>query len=788
MNDMSEPTTAAVTSDLFSSSNVSPAQEREVAISPPPILGLRSVATIGAGVIAALFLISIAQRSTRVIGWVVAASIGATLLAAVISFFERRVGHRVSVLLTTLALFGFGGFLLFRVVGELRAEISNLQRDVPGAAARLERSDGFGRVLREFGLSEKADSFMKALPNHLAGETPGQVARTAGTRGAAFIAGLVLACFLCAGARRSFGTTVSWFPERKGHLLNRHSVTQIAERAHRRLSVAVLFSVLKGCAVGTVVGIVLWLGGVPGPTVLGLMFGLASMVPGVGVLVAGIVSAALVLGVVDGRDRWFCLLGLSGAIALDRFLQRRAVRKGMLDVGPAVATAAFFGGFELGGIGTALCLLAIAAYAGTLWAEFERVRSFWQPDVRQDVRQREVREAVRPEDADGSATVVVSPGTKAEVSVGSAFGRLFLYTTALVTLARGGLGLLRAMRQTWVLVIIAVVIALALERIAGPLAARLRGNRHAAVGVVCAGVIAVLTIGTLLLTPVISSRARSFGTELPEMTKRLESLPVVGERLQTADTPAAVERWLTALPRNLGRNSSRITNALGGAADMIVMIVILVILSLSLVVDGPRLVGSVRKILPPVRRRLFDQASKLVVEVVGRYFAGSLLVALLAGLVSLTVGLALGIVLAPVVALWIALTNLIPQVGGFLGGVVFVAFGFATSSTAGLICIVYFLTYQQIENQLIQPAVIGKAVAMSPAATTVIVLIGGSALGVPGAMISVPIVGAVKIVLRHLLGGSDRQPEGHGSLSAVEKARAKATALMKGNRRPADTN
>lgn len=754
----------------------------EVTLSPPPIVGIRSVATIGAGIIAALIVISVAQRSTRVIGWVVAAAVGATFLAAVISALERRLGHRVSVFITAVLTFGAGGFLLFRVVDELRAEIKNLQRYVPDAVARLERSNGFGRVLREFGLRRKVDTLLEELPNRLAGKTPGEVARTAGTRGAAFLAGLVLACFLCAGARRSFHEIVGWFPERKGHLLNRHSLTQILERAHRRLSEAMLFSVLKGCAVGGIAGLVLWFCGVPGPTLLGVTFGLASMVPGVGVVCAGLVSLMLVFGVVDGSNRWICLVGLVAAISLDRVLQRRAVRKGMLDVGPAAAAAAFVGGFEIGGIGAALCLLAIAAYVGALWAEFERVRAFWQPDVRQDIRERNVRETVRPDDADGSSTAVISTNAPSAVSVGPAFGRLFLYTAVSLTLARGGLGLLRAMRQTWVLVVIAIVIALALERIAGPLASRLRGNRRAAVGVVCGGVVAVLTLGTLLLTPVVYSRARSFGTELPQMTKRLEEIPVVGPRLQKANAPATVERWLSDLPKNLGRNSSRINSALGGAADATITILILLALSLSLVVDGPRLVGSVRQILPPIQRRSFDQVAKLVVEVVGRYFAGTLLVALLAGLMSLSVGLLVGLVMAPVVALWIAVTNLIPQVGGFLGGVVFVAFGFATGSTAGLICLVYFLTYQQIENQLIQPAVIGKAVSMSPAATTVIVLIGGSAIGVPGAMISVPLVGAAKIVMRHLLAGPERQSDRNGSPSVRYRVRVKAETLAKAAR------
>ena len=71
---------------------------------------------------------------------------------------------------------------------------------------------------------------------------------------------------------------------------------------------------------------------------------------------------------------------------------------------------------------------------------------------------------------------------------------------------------------------------------------------------------------------------------------------------------------------------------------------------------------------------------------------------------------------------------------------------------AGMGCLIYFLVYQQIENHVIQPAVIGRAVEMSPAATMLTALVGGSALGLPGALISVPLIGAAKSVTRQLAG------------------------------------
>ena len=76
---------------------------------------------------------------------------------------------------------------------------------------------------------------------------------------------------------------------------------------------------------------------------------------------------------------------------------------------------------------------------------------------------------------------------------------------------------------------------------------------------------------------------------------------------------------------------------------------------------------------------------------VGRYFAGSLLIAVLAGCGILIVGLLAGVPLAPVAAAWVMVTNLIPQVGGFLGGALFVLLGATQGPTTLLICLAWFL-------------------------------------------------------------------------------------------------
>jgi predicted PurR-regulated permease PerM len=180
----------------------------------------------------------------------------------------------------------------------------------------------------------------------------------------------------------------------------------------------------------------------------------------------------------------------------------------------------------------------------------------------------------------------------------------------------------------------------------------------------------------------------------------------------------------------------------GGVGTLLVVLVTAV----AVMFDGDAIVARARRLVPPARRDRADEVGRIVYRSVGKYFAGSLTVALLNGFVILSAGLLLGIPLAPLAGVWAAITNLIPQVGGFLGGSFFVLLAVTEGPLTGAIALVVFLCYQQLENNVIQPAIVGKAVNLSPPTTMLAALVGGAAAGVPGALAATPVLGALKSV------------------------------------------
>ncbi|HEY8526492.1 MAG TPA: AI-2E family transporter [Acidimicrobiales bacterium] len=291
---------------------------------------------------------------------------------------------------------------------------------------------------------------------------------------------------------------------------------------------------------------------------------------------------------------------------------------------------------------------------------------------------------------------------------------------------------------------VGVLLGVALSPVVTAVQTRWRVSRGIAAGIVGLLLSVAIALVVFLVAPATVRQAQDFSDELPTTVEDMYSWPIVGERLERADAAAEVEEWIDDAPANVDdRTLADIgERLLGGVFSAVVVLVT----ALGVLVDGEIIVRRVRTLVPAGRRERADRLGRIVYATFGSYFAGSLFVAVLAGLVTLSTGLALGVPLAPVAGLWTTFTNLIPQIGGALGGSLFVLLALTQGPVQAVIAAVIFVVYMNIENHIIQPAIVGRAVNLSPPATMLAALVGGAAAGVPGALMATPLVGAVKAV------------------------------------------
>ena len=118
----------------------------------------------------------------------------------------------------------------------------------------------------------------------------------------------------------------------------------------------------------------------------------------------------------------------------------------------------------------------------------------------------------------------------------------------------------------------------------------------------------------------------------------------------------------------------------------------------------------------------------------------------------------LGVPFAPLLSLWVALVDLLPLIGGLLAGVPTVLIAFLHGPVDGIVVLVVFIVYQQIENHILNPLIMSKTVKMSPALVLIAVLVGAVLGGQVhagfgtfiGALIGIPIGSAIQVLVREV--------------------------------------
>jgi predicted PurR-regulated permease PerM len=223
-----------------------------------------------------------------------------------------------------------------------------------------------------------------------------------------------------------------------------------------------------------------------------------------------------------------------------------------------------------------------------------------------------------------------------------------------------------------------------------------------------------------------------------------------------------VQQWVNNnVPRlvNLGQGLAKPALTLGkGALSLMVALLTIFVLMVLLLLEGPKMrAGLLRSMSPERAQQVTGIASRVNRSVTG-YMLGNFLTSLIAGTVVLITLLALRVPFAFLWALWVALVDFLPMVGGALAGIPTVLFALAHSFTAGVITLVVFLAYTQIENHILNPVVMSRTVRVNPLLVLLAILIGASigswVGGIFGAfvaaLIAIPSAGAFQVVVSEL--------------------------------------
>jgi predicted PurR-regulated permease PerM len=212
---------------------------------------------------------------------------------------------------------------------------------------------------------------------------------------------------------------------------------------------------------------------------------------------------------------------------------------------------------------------------------------------------------------------------------------------------------------------------------------------------------------------------------------------------------------LDELRKQLGGVLQNLLSASGqialSVAGMIAALATVLTLTFFLLLGSERYVSAGVGLFPeahqPLVRRLLSRSAGAI----SGYITGNLAISVICGITTFIVLLLLGMPYAAPLALLVAVLDLIPLVGATLGGALLVVVGLFVEPWKAVVLLVYIVVYQQVEGSVLQPIVYSRAVQLNGLVILIALLVGGQLLGIPGALLAIPVAEIIRIVVTELV-------------------------------------
>jgi predicted PurR-regulated permease PerM len=275
-----------------------------------------------------------------------------------------------------------------------------------------------------------------------------------------------------------------------------------------------------------------------------------------------------------------------------------------------------------------------------------------------------------------------------------------------------------------------------------------RMHRWLAVMTIYLAIVAAFVGVTMLIVPPLSAQAQELWERLPELTSRAQQFLIErGVITHEITVREAVER----VPVGGGDAVGRVFAALSGVVGGLFGLVTILILAFYFLVDADAIVATFVRLFPHRERRRVDDALRRVTTKVSAWLGGQLF---LAGVIGGTAAFALWLMGVPyfyVLALIAAAGELVPLVGPILAAIPAIAVAASVSPALALGVAVFFLAQQQFENHVLVPKVMERQVGVSAVVVIVALLLGGSLMGIVGAILAVPSAAILHVVLQEIV-------------------------------------
>ena len=323
------------------------------------------------------------------------------------------------------------------------------------------------------------------------------------------------------------------------------------------------------------------------------------------------------------------------------------------------------------------------------------------------------------------------------------------------------LGIAAALSLTWfsraglVWILAGAFLAFSIDPFVQILRRRFKLGRGTAISAAFGILAALGLVIVFIVFPPLIDQARALKQQIPGYVAQLQDTGASDSL--NADGAIAAAGDAVAKAANLFHQANRIVDLVGVIATGAFALIMIFTFTIYFLVYGQDLrQGIARRLSAPGGLR-FLSATRDIYQMNTGYWYGKFLIALIAGTTCWVGMTVLSLPYAAPLSLFVAITDLIPQIGATLGTIPVAIVGFLDAPWKGVAITAWLILYQQVENNLITPKVFKRTVDMHPLVSLTAVTLGGMMFGIMGTLIAIPVVKAVQIAVAAVHAGSSSE-------------------------------
>ncbi|WP_078544090.1 AI-2E family transporter [Litchfieldia alkalitelluris] len=269
----------------------------------------------------------------------------------------------------------------------------------------------------------------------------------------------------------------------------------------------------------------------------------------------------------------------------------------------------------------------------------------------------------------------------------------------------------------------------------------------------------IIVLGSLI-GPVVSEQITDFIRNSPRYAAAIQGYVIqlseepwftwimTQEYVSINEIEAGFLNFVATIPDNI---AASIGQVLGVVTNITLIIITVPFILFYMLKDGHRFSETVVKFFPNSYRSEVLVILKDLYVTLSTYIQGQVIVSLVIGTGCFIGFLIIDLKYALLLGMIIAITNIIPYVGPFIGAAPAVVIGLLDSPTKALLAAIVVLIVQQLDGNVLSPLIIGKRLNTHPL-TIILLLIGaGSFGGIIGMILAVPTYAVIKAVVLHVV-------------------------------------